>query len=159
MTLVIPEAESFVELMAAKVEMIGFKMQSLDPQMTAGCDRKFHRLLPDALSPALGHNVELVDEAIAAVEFEREPEAEHHISDQVLGIFTHHQATKIFIMEQPGDEFALSGFVIGQALKEIKIPHQGKQSVDVFEFGEAKRSRHTREAASWPLVLDASSAS
>lgn len=81
MSVMIFESEALVKFVSANVEVIGLEMHSLNSQIATQRHSKLDCALANSLGTVLWNNIELVDQTIAAVEFERKAKAEDHVSD------------------------------------------------------------------------------
>ena len=102
MAVVIFEPEALIELVPAHVEVVGLEMYSSDSQIATHFKREFNCCLADAFRAMLRTNVELVDQAIATLELEREAKTQDHVSEKFVTQFEEDYSAEIRIRDQFG---------------------------------------------------------
>jgi len=94
------EPQPFVKFVSADVEVIGLQVQSFDAEFAASLNREIDRCLPNPLLAPLWLDVELIDETVASVKFERERESQDHVTDQLARVLKKDQSTETLIFDQ-----------------------------------------------------------
>ena len=131
MPLVVLESKPLVELLAANIAVVGFQVNGVDSNLAADPDSKLDGSLPDSLRATFWPDVELINQAIAPMKFQRETKAWNHVPDLQTCGFENDEASEKLICCQLGQQTPQERSVIRQIFEFVEVADERQQRVDV----------------------------
>lgn len=132
------ESQSLVELVAAHVHVVGFQMHCTNSLFATACDGKDDGRPSDSSRSMFGQDVELIDQTIATLKFEGEPETEDHIAKKDATSLEKNKTSESRILDQLQNEPALSSLFVWQSLENVEVTHKRQEPLDIRRFGKPK---------------------